>query len=125
MHVRLATTRDLHRLAQITTTSLMDDPTFDYTWSKRHEFPKDNFFWQLTLKECLYDPRQTFLVIVLDAADHAIGENENVVADIIISYAVWGRIGDSAAARRRREKKNTWQNLLDSASALSITHECF
>lgn len=77
MFVRLATTRDLHRLAQITTTSLMDDPTFDYTWSKRHEFPKDNFFWQLTLKECLYDPRQTFLVIVLDAADHAIGRRHH------------------------------------------------
>ena len=30
MRVRLATTRDMHRLTEITTSSLIDDPTYDY-----------------------------------------------------------------------------------------------
>jgi hypothetical protein len=30
MRLRLATTRDLHRLTEITTTSLVDDQTYDY-----------------------------------------------------------------------------------------------
>ena len=54
-------------------TSLTDDPAFDYMWPKRHEFPEDNFFfWQLQLKEWLYNPKQTILVMVLDVEDHPV-----------------------------------------------------
>lgn len=63
---------------------------------ERHEFPEDNFFfWQLMLKEWLYDPKQTFLVVVLDAADLSNDEKAKEVLDTIISYAVWGSIGES------------------------------
>ena len=119
MHIRLATTRDLHRLTQITVTSLVDDPAFDYMWPKRHEFPEDNFFfWQLQLKKWLYDPKQTFLVMVLGAQDPPPSEETPVIPDTIISYVIWERLGHSEIARRRWAEKDTWQNLLDSASAL-------
>ena len=119
MHIRLATTRDLHRLTQITVTSLVDDPAFDYVWSKRHEFPEDNFFfWQLQLKKWLYDPKQTFLVMVLGAQDPPPSEETPVIPHTIISYAIWDRLGHSEIARSRWAEKDTWQNLLDSASAL-------
>ena len=128
MHIRLATTRDLHRLAQITVTSLIDDPAFDYMWPKRHEFPEDNFFfWQLQLQKWLYDPKQTFLVMVFDADDppsvgeKPIGEKPVVVPDTIVSYVIWERLGHSSVARRRWAQKDTWQNLLDSASPLSVS----
>ena len=121
MHIRLATTRDLHRLTQITVDSLVDDPAFDYVWAKRHEFPEDNFFfWQLTLKKWLYDPKQTFLVMVLGAQDPPPSEGAPVIQDTIISYAIWDRLGHSKIARRRWAEKDTWQNLLDSASALFL-----
>ena len=123
MHIRLATTRDLHRLAQITVTSLVDDPAFDYMWPKRREFPEDNFFfWQLRLKEWLYDPRQTFLVMVLDAGDLPLvaGKQQVGVRDTIVSYVIWERLGHSSVARRRWAGKDTWLNLLDSASALGF-----
>ena len=68
MHIRLATTRKLHRLAQITVTSSVEDPAFDYMWPNRYEFPEENFFfWELQLKKWLYDPKHTFLVMVLEA----------------------------------------------------------
>jgi hypothetical protein len=120
MHIRLATTRDLHRLAQITITSLIDDPAFDYMWPKRHEYPEDNFFFrQLQLKKWLYDPHQTFLVMVLDAEDLPI-EKANVVPSTIISYAIWERVGRSTAAKDCWAKKDSWQNLLDSAFVLCL-----
>ena len=123
MYIRLATTRDLHRLAQITVTSLIDDPAFDYMWPKRHEFPEDNFFfWQLQLKKWLYDPKQTFLVMVLDADDLPIEEKPGVVPDTIISYVIWERLGHSSVARHRWAEKKTWQNLVDSASTLGFPH---
>ena len=119
MYIRLATTRDLHRLAQITVTSLVDDPAFDYMWPKRHEFPEDNFFfWELQLKKWLYDPKQTFLVMVLEAEAPPLSESTAVISDTIVSFAIWERLGNSAIAKHRWAEKNTWQNLLDSASTL-------
>ena len=117
MHIRLATTRDLHRLAQITVTSLVDDPAFDYLWSNRHEFPEDHFFyWELQLKKWLYDPKLTFLVMVLEAENPPPSEKTAVMSATIISFAIWQRLGHSATAKHRWAEKNTWQNLLDSAS---------
>lgn len=119
MHIRLATTRDLHRLAQITVTSLVDDPAFDYMWPKRRDFPEDNFFfWQLQLKQWLYDPKQTFLVMVLDVDDSPSGEKAVVVPNTIVSYVIWERLGSSAVAKHRWAGKNTWHNFLDSASTI-------
>ena len=121
MHIRLATTRDLHRLAQITVTSLVDDPAFDYMWPKRQEFPEDNFFfWQLQLQQWLYDPKKTFLVMVSDAEDPPIGGKTVLVPDTIVSYVVWERLGHSSAARHRWAEKDTWHNLLDSAFTLGF-----
>ena len=121
MHIRLATTRDLHRLAQITVTSLIDDPAFDYMWPQRDGFPEDNFFFcQLQLKEWLYDSKQTFLVMVSDAEDSPVGEKRIVVPDTIVSHVIWERLGRSSLARHRWAEKDTWQNLLDSASTLGF-----
>lgn len=119
MHIHLATTRDLHRLAQIKVMSLVDDFAFDYMWPKRDEFPEDNFlFWQIQLKKRLYDPKQMLLVMVLEAEDPPPSEKTPVIPDTIISYVIWERFGYSAIAKHRWAEKNTWQNLLDSASAL-------
>ena len=119
MHIRRATTRDLPRLTQITVTSLVDDPTFDYLYPKRHDFPEDNYyFWQLQLKKWLYDPKKEFLVVVLGAQDPIPPEERPPIPDTVISFVVWERLGHSATAKRGWAKKNTWQNFLDSTSAL-------
>ncbi|CZT48097.1 uncharacterized protein RSE6_08750 [Rhynchosporium secalis] len=66
MYIRGATARDLHRLAEITITSLKNDPAFDFMWPYRHEYPKDNFFfWQQTLQSWLYDKISPFSSLYL------------------------------------------------------------
>ncbi|KAE8451782.1 hypothetical protein EG329_002622 [Mollisiaceae sp. DMI_Dod_QoI] len=128
---KVATTRDLHRLTEITTGSLIDDPTYDYLNPQRLEFPEDNSTWmRLRLEKHLYDKRSTFLVVELDQS-----ETEGTVsalagkgpASTIISYGIWVRMGKDAAARHRFREKNTWLNALDSltaqASQWSINHK--
>jgi hypothetical protein len=115
MHIRLATTRDLHRLAAITVSSLPDDPAFDYMWPHRHEYPEDSFFfWQLKLQDWLYDKKFTFIVVVLDAGDKGPDAKDEVVPDTIISYAIWKRDGSSKEAKAIWAKKNTILNIIDS-----------
>lgn len=115
MHIRLATTRDLHRLTTITVTSLPDDAAFDYMWQYRHQYPEDNFFfWQLKLQEWLYDKQCTIIVMVLEDDDEVPLANGEVVRDRIISHAIWRRDGSSREARAVWAKKNTWLNILDS-----------
>lgn len=114
MHLRVATTRDLHRLAEITTSSLKDDPAFDYMWPKWREFPEDNFFfWQLKLKSWLYDKTTLFIVAVTDAGDPGPKGESEAIPDTIISYCIWERFGNSNEAKRIYAEKNTWQNMLD------------
>lgn len=114
MHIRLATTRDLHRLTTITVTSLKDDPAFDYMWRYRHEYPEDNFFfWQMKLKNWLYDKKTTFIVIVLDSGDPGL-DGGLTLTDTIISYAIWEREGISSEAKTIWAKKNTMHNIADS-----------
>ncbi|KAK0716543.1 hypothetical protein B0T21DRAFT_375086 [Apiosordaria backusii] len=130
MHLRLATTRDLSRISDITISSLQDDPFFDYIWPNRHEFPDDNaFFWNIHLKKLLYDPRMTFLLVELQDGDdsdesrsHARSEKHERAAHgptprTVISYGIWERIGKEAVAKRRARKKNTWQNKFDALTA--------
>lgn len=116
MRLRLATTRDLHRLTEITTTSLIDDPTYDYMWPKRKVYPEDNFFWwQLKLERHLYDQNSTVLVAEIDGQEDSKGaEKRPGPAALIISYGVWERFGCNKAARQRFAAKNTWMNALDS-----------
>ncbi|CAG8961932.1 hypothetical protein HYFRA_00014090 [Hymenoscyphus fraxineus] len=90
MYLRKATTRELHRLATITVTSLKDDPVFDFMWRYRHSFPEDTFFfWQQTLQSWLYDKKKTCIVMVLDEKDNGLDRKEDILPDTIISYAVW------------------------------------
>ena len=111
MKIRLATTRDLCRLTDITVSSLQDDPTYDYMWPHRFKYPDDNsFFWNIHLKEMLYDPRMVFLVVELDDSD---ADGEKQVPRTVISYGIWERIGSDAAAKKRARAKNTWGNLFD------------
>jgi hypothetical protein len=101
MRVRVATTRDLHRLTEITTTSLIDDPTYDYLSPNRLEYPEDNSTWmRLKLEKHLYDRRSTLL-------------KSRGPVSTIISYGIWVRLGDNAAAKETFRKKNTWLNALD------------
>ncbi|OAL21879.1 hypothetical protein AYO20_11308 [Fonsecaea nubica] len=49
--LRFATARDIAAIARVCVESLPDDPTFDYLWRYRHEYPEDNyFFWLQRLK---------------------------------------------------------------------------
>jgi hypothetical protein len=117
MHIRSATTRDLHRLANITVTSLPDDPTFDWMWPHRREYPEDNFFfWQFRLQSLLYDKKFVFIVMVLDDDDEDAGLASRIDAPpgTIISYGIWGRFGKSKAAKKRWKAKNTLLNIVDS-----------
>ena len=115
MYIRLATTRDLHRLTTITVSSLPDDPAFDYMWSYRHQYPEDNFiFWQLKLQEWLYDKKCTFIVMVLDNSDESSLATSEVARDTIISYAIWRRDGSSKEAKAIWAEKNTLLNIIDS-----------
>jgi hypothetical protein len=120
MRVRLATTRDLHRLTEITTSSLIDDPTYDYLNPHRLEYPEDNSTWmRLRLEKHLYDRRSTFLVVELDGSEiesNTSSLNTRGPASVIISYGIWVRMGDDAAAKGRFREKNTWLNALDCKS---------
>ena len=106
MRIRPATTRDLCRLTDITLSSLKDDPAFDYMWPYRRKYPDDNsFFWNIHLKQLLYDPKMVFLVAELDDSDA--DDDEKPVPQTVISYGIWERVGnDRAAARRARLKNN-------------------
>jgi len=115
MHLRLATTRDLHRLTAITVSSLPDGQAFDYMWPYRHQYPEDNFFfWQLKLQEWLYDKKCTFIVMVLDNDDESPLATSEVARDTIISYAIWRRDGSSKEAKAIWAEKNTLLNIIDS-----------
>lgn len=112
MHIRPATTRDLHRLTDITVTSLRDDPTFPYMWRHYEQYPEDNwFFWQVQLTDDLYNERYNFLVAVTDENDDF---GEGVINDLPIAYGIWERLGTSQSAKARRRMKNTWENVFDS-----------
>jgi hypothetical protein len=129
MRLRLATTRDLHRLTEITTTSLIDDPTYDYMWPKRKAYPEDNFFWlQLKLERHLYDPKSTFLVVEID--DHEDGRDLvkcSGPAATIISYGIWERFGCNKAARQRLAANDSWRNTVDGRSfpGTQLRNACF
>lgn len=112
MHLRPATTRDLHRLTEITVSSLRDDPTFPYTWRYYEQYPEDNyFFWQIQLTKDLYNERYDFMVAVTDDKDNF---GKGVPADLPIAYGIWERLGTSEIAKARRQARNTWENTFDS-----------
>src|SRR4051812_35146557 len=112
MHIRPATTRDLHRLTEITVSSLRDDPTFPYVWRYFERYLEDNYyFWQVQLTEDLYNERYDFLVVVTDPSDDF---GRDVALDYPIAYGIWERLGDSKAAQARRRAKDTWGNFFDS-----------
>ena len=141
IRLRPATTRDLHRVTEITTTSLIDDLTYDYMWPKRKQYPEDNFFWwQLKLERHLYDKRSVFLVVEIEGSGPSLSQSQScdipssgardvttsavTTADesqrqsqtpksTIISYGIWIRMGSNQAARERFAKKNAWMNVLD------------
>ncbi|PVH98878.1 hypothetical protein DM02DRAFT_680836 [Periconia macrospinosa] len=62
-YIRPAELRDLPRITAVCLAGLPDDPTFDFLWNHRHEYPDDcYFFWLQSFKADLYNPRKTFLV---------------------------------------------------------------
>ncbi|KAI5847616.1 hypothetical protein BZA05DRAFT_420660 [Tricharina praecox] len=132
--VRPAAFPDIARIARVAVDSLPDDPTFDYLWSHRHEYPEDNyFFWQQTLKGHLFNPRFTLLVATLTApteeksAHYALSPAPPPPqAETIIAFGLWERNGRSRAARlRRRERNNCYNRLhriLTRLETWSLTH---
>src|SRR5438552_2109718 len=113
MKVRRANIRDLHALTEITVSSLQDDPTYGYMWPHRQSFPQDNYyFWNLSLKEDLFNEKICFMVAVTDGSD----EFDQVPDGTVISYGTWERVGSSRAAKERWSRKNTCSNIADSES---------
>jgi len=117
--IRPAIFPDLARIARVAVNSLPDDPTFDYLWSYRREYPEDNyFFWQQTLKGHLFNPRFTLLVATLNTSPSPTLTSEKntqyTVAQVetIIAFGLWERNGQSRAARKRCRERNTCYNKL-------------
>jgi len=47
IEIRGADFPDIACIARVAVESLPDDPTFDFLWSNRLQYPEDNyFFWQ-------------------------------------------------------------------------------
>jgi hypothetical protein len=135
MYVRPAQVRDLHRLTEITITSLRDDPAFDYMWSRWRDFPEDNFvWWQMKLQGWLHDPKTLFLVTVLDKNDDAEADQEKPrseeAQDTIIAYCIWERWSRSPNGHHRWQRrtmlktgsiKQHFHNIIDSKHPFRLT----
>jgi len=113
--VRPAVFPDIARITQVCIKGLPDDPTFDYLWSHRHEYPDDNyFFWLQRLKANLFDPRYTMLVAVhRENPPLSPSCPQTVAVETIIAFALWERNGSSSAAKKRVRGRNTWSNMLN------------
>ena len=109
MVVRQASLVDLTRITDICLQGLPDDPTFDYLWRYRLQYPDDNsFFWQQRLKTSLFDAKRVVLVAIMkESVDCMIerdmlkkegspmgsvseGDSANTKAkETIVAFAVW------------------------------------
>ena len=86
--LREASVRDIAAIARVCVESLPDDPTFDYLWRYRWQYPEDNyFFWLQRLKANLFDPKMASLVIT--KPQHHGSE------ETIVSFALWKRHGST------------------------------
>ena len=120
--VRQASLVDLTRITDVCLHGLPDDPTFDYLWRYRFQYPDDNqFFWQQRLKANLFDAKKVVLVAISKesvkcVAEHNIPKGEvlpvNDVHDddaanptaeeTIVAFAVW-------EINVKGERLDTWQ----------------
>ncbi|KAF8545283.1 hypothetical protein BDD12DRAFT_1391 [Trichophaea hybrida] len=111
--IRPAVFPDIAEITQICIKGLPDDPTFNYLWSRRHEYPNDNyFFWLQKFKANLFDPRYTMLVAVHQKNPTPSFQKTEAI-ETIISVALWERNGSSSAAKKRARERNTWGNKLN------------
>ena len=73
--VRQASLVDLTRITEVCLQGLPDDPTFDYLWRYRLQYPDDNnFFWQQRLKANLFDAKRVVLVAVMEESANCVAE---------------------------------------------------
>ena len=56
--------------------------------------------------------------MVLEAEDPPSSDSTVVIFNTNVSFAIWERLGQYSIAKRYWAEKDTWQSLLDSASAL-------
>ena len=108
--VRRASPIDLTRITEVCLQGLPDDPTFDYLWRYRLQYPDDNrFFWQQRLKTSLFDAKKVMLVAVLKESVNVapsrdseekklpLGSHQDGAAaapetkETIVAFAVWER----------------------------------
>jgi hypothetical protein len=90
--VRLAELRDLPRVTKVCLDGLPDDPTFDFPWRHRRQYPDDNyFFWLQRFKDDLFDPKKTFIVAEEAAPVDSEREDRGEAIATIIAFAVWER----------------------------------
>ena len=105
--VRQASPVDLTRITEICLAGLPDDPTFDYLWRYRSQYPEDNrFFWQQRLKAHLFEAKKVLLVAVVKESVNVLqskGSDENGLPggnlpngaallktkETIIAFALW------------------------------------
>ncbi|KAF8545249.1 hypothetical protein BDD12DRAFT_637208, partial [Trichophaea hybrida] len=106
---------DIARITQVCVKGLPDDPTFDYLWSHRREYPDDNyFFWLQKFKANIFDPRYTMLVAVhRENSSLSTSPSKTAAIETIIAFALWERNGSSGAAKKRFRGRDTWSNMLN------------
>jgi hypothetical protein len=123
--VRPAVFPDIARITRVAVDSLPDDPTFDYLWSNRLQYPEDNyFFWQQILKGRLFDPHFTMLVATINLPSPVVTshcpaavQSTPEQVETIIAFGLWERNGRSRAALKRCRERNTWCNRLHRSSS--------
>jgi hypothetical protein len=92
--IRQAELRDLPRITTVALASLPDDPTFEFMYRYRRQYPDDNYFyWLQVFKTYLYDPKLTFLVAEEVASLDNKREDRGEAVATIFAFALWERNG--------------------------------
>jgi hypothetical protein len=90
--IRLAELRDIPRITTVCLASLPDDPSFNFLWRYRHQYPDDSyFFWLQTFKGILYHPSVTFLVAEEPGPIDCEREDRGEAVATIFAFAIWVR----------------------------------
>jgi hypothetical protein len=118
--IRLAELRDLPRVVTVALASLPDDPTYEWMWRYRRQYPDDHqFFWLQAFKYYLYEPNITFLVAEEVAPLKEKREDRGEALATISAFALWERNGKNMLTQALTD---LWSN--GSFATLHREHPC-